>query len=48
MTLKVMVNDPHFQYQLRETQDAYLVQIWRFKPKFVTSYRVDKPSFLEF
>ena len=25
MTLKVMVNDPHFQYQLRESQDAYLV-----------------------
>ena len=28
MTLKVKVNDPHCQYQLRESQDAYLVQIW--------------------
>ena len=25
MTLKVKVNDPHFQYQLRESQDANLV-----------------------
>ena len=30
MTLKVKVNDPHLQYQLRELQDAYLVQIWWF------------------
>ena len=28
MTLRVKVNDSHFQYQLRESQDAYLVQIW--------------------
>ena len=28
MTLKVKVNDPHFQYQLRESQAAYWVQIW--------------------
>ena len=27
MTLKVKVNDPHFQYQPRESQYAYLVQI---------------------
>ena len=30
MTLKVKVNDLHFQYQLREYQDAYLVHIWCF------------------
>ena len=30
MTLKVKVNDLHFQYQLRVSQDAYLVQIWWF------------------
>ena len=28
MTLKVKVNASHFQWQLRESQDAYLVQIW--------------------
>ena len=27
MTLKVMINNPHFQYQQWEFQDAYLVQI---------------------
>ena len=26
--LMVKVNDRHFQYQLRESQDAHLVQIW--------------------
>ena len=30
MTLKVMVDDIYFQYQLRVSQDACLVQIWRF------------------
>ena len=30
MTLKVKVNASHFQYQLRESQDAYLLQIWWF------------------
>ena len=30
MTLKVKVNDLHFQYQLRVSQDACLVQIWWF------------------
>ena len=26
MTMKVKVSDPNFQYKLRESQDAYLVQ----------------------
>ena len=30
MTLKVKVNDSHFQYQLREYEYAYFVQIWSF------------------
>ena len=30
MTLKVKVNASHFQYQLIESQDAYLVEIWWF------------------
>ena len=30
MTLKVMVNDLHFQYQPRESQEVYVVQIWWF------------------
>ena len=42
MTLKVMVNDSHFQYHLRESLDAYLVQILLSKPKSVTSYRTEK------
>ena len=40
MTLKVKINDHHFQYQ-----DAWLVQIWWFKLKSVTSYRADKVKF---
>ena len=48
MTLKVKVNDPHFQYQLRVFQNACLVKIWWFEPKFMISYRMDKPNFLEF
>ena len=48
MTWKVIVNDPHFQYQPRVSQDAYFVQIWWFRPKSVMSYSVYKPSFLEF
>ena len=28
MTLKVNVNDHYFQYQSRESEDAYLIQIW--------------------
>ena len=30
MTLKVKLNDLHFQYQLRVSHDACLVQIWWF------------------
>ena len=30
MTLKVKINDLHFQYQLRISQNACLVQIWWF------------------
>ena len=30
ITLKVKVNDLHFQYQPRVSQDVYLVQIWLF------------------
>ena len=30
MILKVKVNDLHFQYQMRVSQDACLVQIWWF------------------
>ena len=41
MTLKGKVNDLHFQYQPRVSQDACLVQIWRYKPKSMTSYRAD-------
>ena len=48
MTLKVKVNDLHFQYQMRASQNACLVQIWWFYPKSMTSYRVDKPTFLVF
>ena len=47
MTLKVKVNDLHFQYQLRVSQDACLKQIWWFQLKFVTSYLADKVKFTE-
>ena len=30
MTLNVMVIDPHIQYQSRESENAYLMQIWWF------------------
>ena len=30
MTLKVKVNDLHFQYKPRVSQDACMVQIWWF------------------
>ena len=44
-----MVNDLHFQYRLRVLyQDACLVQIWWFLDKSMTSYRADKPNFIEF
>ena len=48
MTFKVNVNGPYFQYDLTVSHDAYLVQIWWYQPKSVTSYRTDKPNFLEF
>ena len=47
MTLKVMVNDLHFQYQLRVSQDACLVQIRWFQLKSMTSYRADKQKFTD-
>ena len=47
MTLKFKVYDLHIQYQLRVSQDAYLMQIWWFQLKFVTSYRVDKIKFTD-
>ena len=47
MTLKVKVNDLHFQYQLRVSQNACLVQIWWFQLKFVTSYHADKVKFTD-
>ena len=37
VTLKVKVNYPYFQFQLRVSQDACLVQIWWFELKSVTS-----------
>ena len=39
---------PHFQYQLRISQDACLVQIWWFKPKFAMSYPTDKLNFVKY
>ena len=39
---------PHFQYQLRVSQNACLLQIWWFQSKSETSYHTDKPNFLEF
>ena len=46
-TLKVKVNDLHFQHQLRVSHDACLVQIWWFQVKFVTSDRADKVKFTD-
>ena len=48
MTLRVKVNDLHFQNQPRVSQDACFMQIWWFLPKSVTSYPADKPNFLKF
>ena len=45
MTLNVKVNDLHFQYQLRVSRDACLVEIWWFQFKSVTSHRSDKAKF---
>ena len=47
ITLKVTVNDLHFQYPLRVSQDACLVQIWWFQLKSVMSYRADKVKFMD-
>ena len=44
MTLKVKVNDPCPQYQLRVSHDACLVQIWWSQLK---SYRADKEMFTD-
>ena len=47
MTLKVKVNDFYFQHQPRVSQDACLMQIWRFQFNSVTSYRADKVKFTD-
>ena len=38
---------PPFQYQLRVSHDACLVQIWWFQLTFVTSYCADKVKFTD-
>ena len=47
MVLKVKVNDLHFHYQLRASQDTCLVQIWWFQLKSVMSYHADKVKFTD-
>ena len=47
MTLKVKVNDLHFQYQLRVSHVACLMQIWWYQLKSVMSYRADKVKFID-
>ena len=47
MTLNIKVNDLHFQYHPRLSQDACLVQIWWIHLKLVTSYRADKVKFTD-
>ena len=47
MTSNVKVNDPYFQDQPRVSHDAFLVQIWWFQLKSVTSYRADKVKFTD-
>ena len=42
VTLKVKVNDCHFQYQVKVSHDACLVQIWCCQLKFMKSYCADK------
>ena len=44
ITLKVKLNDRHFQYQPRESQDECLVPIWWCQPKSVTGYRAEKQN----
>ena len=48
MTFKFKVNDPHFLYQPRESQDTNFYQIWWLQLKSITSYRADAPNLLEF
>ena len=38
---------PHFQYQLKVSCDACVVQIWWFQLQSVTSYRADKVKFTD-
>ena len=47
MTLKVKVNEPHFQYQMRVYHDACLVQIWWLQLKSVMSYRAEKVQYTD-
>ena len=47
MTLKVKVNDLHFQYQPSVSHDACLVQIWWFQLTSVMSYCADKLKFTD-
>ena len=41
MTLKIKVSDLHFQYQLRVSHGACLVQIWWFQLKSQTDGQTD-------
>ena len=47
LTLKVKINDPYLQYQLKLSHDTCLVQIWCFKLKSMASYRADKVKFAD-
>ena len=47
MTLKVTVNDLHFQYQPKASQYACLVQIWWFYLKSATNYHADNANFTD-
>ena len=47
ITLKIKVNDPQFQYQLRESQNANLAQFSDSSSNPNASYHTDKPNFLE-
>ena len=47
MSLKFKVNDRHFLYQPRLSQDATVVQIWWFNLKSLSSYHVDNVKFTD-
>ena len=47
MTLKVKVDESYFEYKLRVSHDACLVQIWWFQLKSVKSYLADKVKFTD-